>query len=206
MDQLNKSAALHDWLQQQGHALTWPKADQVALYCVAVVLAFMLSAYALPESEATVYLRTQIALWGNLALFAVVFLATLGIIAPTVGRLFGIGAAEFVASWKETRAELAVGETRQAIEAGEPEDWTYVKGMSPFLTPDEERAIRSYPHLSLSLNTGGKVKACLAAGMGSDEIRLALKITDTRLVGRYISCINNPQKWINATSPIELEK
>lgn len=198
------TAAYLDWKAQHG-ALAWPKADNVARAIVALVLAFFVCLYAIPESEATVWIKTTAMYYALTGIGGCILAATALLIAASVGRSL----AEGNASYKARQAELAAipeGVQRQGIEAGGPEDWTYIKGMSPFLTPDEEKAIRAYPHLSLSLNTGGKVKACLAAGMESDEIRVALGITDTRLIGRYISCIKNPQKWINAGSPIELEK
>ncbi len=207
MEHLNKSAALHDWLQQQGSALAWPKADQVALYCVAVVLAFMLSAYALPESEATVYLRTQVALWGNLALLAIVSLSAIGIIAPTVGRLLGIGAAEFVASWKETRAELAAGETRQAIEAetgeaetGEAGNWTFPNGMSPYLSPSDRLRISQATDPKLNDTTGERVKAGIANGMTAAQVAAETGLSDT-LVRRYAAIFRRGE---NLSQPIPL--
>lgn len=206
------TAAYLDWKAQQGSALAWPKADQIALYCVAGVLAFFTCLYALPESEATVWIKTTLLYWTLTGIGACILAATALLTAVSVGRSL----AEGNASYKARQAELAAipeGETRQFLpeagetgETGETGEWTYVKGMSPFLTPDEERAILAYPNPSLNLNTGGKVKACLAAGMEPEQIRIALKFSDTRLVGRYISCIKNPQKWAAAGSPIELEK
>lgn len=165
-------SALYDrWHTRQGSALVWPKADQIALMCVAVVLALMLSAYALPESEATIYLRTQIAVWGNLSLLAVVSLSTLGIIAPAAGRLLGKGLAEAVAGYKETKAEIAAGETRPAIEAEtpDPEDWTYTGKMSPLLSDMDKLRISRSTKPPLNEQTAAKIKACLVAGFTTAE-------------------------------------
>lgn len=155
------TAAYLDWKAQQGSALVWPKADQIALYCVALVLALMLCAYALPESEATVYLRTQIAMWGNLALFASAGILAVCAMIHNAGKGLKI---EFGSA-----SELPEGETRQAIEAGDPEDWTYTGKMSPLLSPMDKLRISQSTNPKLNEQTAATVKACLAAGLTTAE-------------------------------------
>lgn len=126
----------------------------------------MLCAYALPESEATVYLRTQIALWGNLALFA-----SAGILA-VCAMIYNGGKGLKIEFGPAPEAELPEGETRQAIEAGEapdPEDWTYTGKMSPLLSPVDKLRISQSTNPKLNEQTAGAVKACLAAGLTTAE-------------------------------------
>ena len=156
-------AAHADWKTRQGSALAWPKADQLALVGVAVVLALMLCAYALPESEATVYLRTQIALWGNLALFA-----SAGILA-VCAMIYNAGKGLKIEFGPAPDAALPEGEGRQAIEPGDPEDWTYTGKMSPLLSPMDKLRISQSTNPRLNEQTAATVKSCLAAGLTTAE-------------------------------------
>jgi len=153
------------WTQKQGSGLAWPKADQIALYCVALVLALMLCAYAVPESEATVYLRTQVAVWGNLALFASAGILAVCVMIHNAGKGLKI---EFAAA-----PELPEGETRQFLpeagETGETGDWTYTGKMSPLLSPMDKLRISQSTNPKLNEETAGKIKACLAAGLTTAE-------------------------------------
>lgn len=164
-----KCAAFEDWKTRQGSGMIWPKADEWALLAAAVVVAMMLCAYALPESEATIYLRTTAAVWGNLALIAVAAFAAVGIMAPAVGRALGEAAAEAVAGYKAQRATITAGDPVSKIDDSELEDWTYVGKMSPLLSPTDKLRISQTTNPRLNEDTAAKIKSCLAASFTTAE-------------------------------------
>lgn len=162
-------AALYlHWTQKQGSALAWPKADNVARAIMALVLAFFVCLYAIPESEATVWIKTTAMYYALTGIGGCILAATALLLAVSVGRSL----AEGNASYKARQAELAAipeGETRQAIEAGDPEDWTYTGKMSPLLSPMDKLRISQSTNPKLNEQTAATVKACLAAGLTTAE-------------------------------------
>ena len=179
------TAALADWKAQQGSGLAWPKADQIALYCVAAVLALMLCAYALPESEATVYLRTQIALWGNLALFA-----SAGILAVCT-MIYNGGKGLKIEFGPAPEAELPEGETRPQLPT-----------QSPYLTKFEITAVENYTAQKLSVETAAAVKSGITSGLSYAEIAREMGISEA-YVRRYAGVLSRATIDLDVAAPIE---
>lgn len=149
-------AAFAAWRLQQGGDLVWPKADRVAFLFALLVLLAMFTAYGVPDTEATIWLRMQIGFWMNAVLFAGVGATALALIIWNGGKGLTIRLEEAPA--------LPGGE--QVAELPEPEDWTF-PNMSPYLSGSDRVRIAQTTNPKLNEATAERVKAGLAAGLST---------------------------------------
>lgn len=152
-------AAYWEWLRQQGSRLTWPKADYMAVLVAGATLFGIFTLYSVPDSETTIWLRSQIAFWMNAALFA------LAIMNAAAFALWN-GGKGITIRFEEAPA-LHAGE--QPAELPDPGDWTFPK-MTPYLTNHDRLRIAATTNPKLNEETAARIKAGLATGMTSAEI------------------------------------
>lgn len=164
-------AAYQEWLRQQGSRLAWPKADYMAVLVAGATLFGIFTLYSVPDSETTIWLRSQIAFWMNAALFALAIMNAAAFALWNGGKGITIRFEE---------APVA------SLDGGEP--LPQIAGKSPFLTPFERQAIEGYKHQRLSLETAAKVKACIRAGMTTHEAAAEIVIGEP-LVRRYANLL-----------------
>lgn len=191
------NAAFQDWQAANADTMPLKNADKVALWFVAAVLAVMTLLYALPESEATVWLKTNIMYWALTGTGLCILSATLLLFGNVTGQTL----YEVVQGYKAAKTaddQLAAGESAPAIDPGE---WSYPDKPSPYLTPDEKRHIAANQNPKLNEETGGKIKAGFSAGMSAAQIAAGLSLSEP-LVRRYIGIFRRGE---NAALSVDLD-
>ena len=191
------NAAFQDWQAANADTMPLKNADKVALWLVAAVLAVMTLLYALPESEATIFLKTNIMYWALTGTGLCILSATLLLFGNVTGQTL----YEVVQGYKAAKVaddQLTAGESAPAIDPGE---WSYPGKPSPYLTADEKRHIAANTNPKLNEDTGGKIKAGFAAGMTAAQIAAGLSLSET-LVRRYIGIFRRGE---NAALSVDLE-
>lgn len=178
------------WKAKQGSALVWPKADHVARLVVAGVLAFFTCLYALPESEATVWIKTTLLYWTLTGIGGCILAATALLAAVSIGKAL----AEGNVAYKARQAELAAipaGGTRPQLPA-----------QSPYLTKFEITAIENYTAQKLSVETAASVKSGITSGLSYAEIAREMGISEA-YVRRYAGVLSRATIDLDVASPTE---
>lgn len=191
------TAAFQDWQAANAGSMPLKNADKVALWLVAAVLAVMTLLYGLPESEATIFLKTSILYWALTGAGLCILSATLLLFGNVTGQTL----YEVVQGYKAAKVsddQLAAGKSAPAIDPGE---WSYPGKPSPYLTADEKRHIAANQNPKLNEDTGGKIKAGFAAGMTAAQIAAGLSLSET-LVRRYIGIFRRGE---NAALSVDLD-
>ena len=191
------NAAFQDWQAANADTMPLKNADKVVLWLVAAVLVVMTLLYARPESEATIFLKTNIMYWALTGTGLCILSATLLLFGNVTGQTL----YEVVQGYKAAKVaddQLTAGESAPAIDPGE---WSYPGKPSPYLTADEKRHIAANTNPKLNEDTGGKIKAGFAAGMTAAQIAAGLSLSET-LVRRYIGIFRRGE---NAALSVDLE-
>lgn len=183
-------AALADWKAAQGEGLVWPKADHVARLVVVAVLAFFTCLYALPESEATVWIKTTLLYYALTGIGGCILAATALLAAVSIGKSLAEGNVAYKARQAELQA-IPEGETRPQLPA-----------QSPYLTKFEITAIENYTAQKLSVETAASVKSGITSGLSYAEIAREMGISEA-YVRRYAGVLSRATIDLDVASPIE---
>lgn len=155
--------------------------EQAGLLSALIAAAFMclVNLYASPEQ--LLWMAQTVSLWGNIAILAAIALFLLAIMAKPAAQ--EIAASRF--EYRRRMTELQAGEGQDRIDAeGDPGDWTFPNGMSPYLTNSDRLRISQAINPKLNDTTGTLVKAGIAHGMTAAQVAAETGLSDT-LVRRY---------------------
>jgi len=192
------SAAFQDWQAANADTMPLKNADKVALWLVAAVLAVMTLLYALPESEATIFLKTNIMYWSLTGTGLCILSATLLLFGNVTGQTL----YEVVQGYKAAKSaddQLAAGEGAASLQSGPEIIAPMQKKMLPELTDVDKLRISHTTNPKLKEETAARIKPYLAAGYSlADIVTLTGFALDT--VKKYSALLNK-----GVDSPLSVE-
>lgn len=192
------NAAYQDWQAANANTMPLKNADKVALWLVVAVLAVMTLLYALPESEATVWLKTNIMYWALTGTGLCILSATLLLFGNVTGQTL----YEVVQGYKAAKVaddQLAAGESAHPLQSGPEIVAPMQKKMLPELTDVDKLRISHTTNPKLKEETAARIKPYLAAGYSlADIVTLTGFALDT--VKKYSALLNK-----GVDSPLSVE-